>query len=270
MLYALVRNEEFFAHIYSLKGSSATYLFKQSTAFFGHKLKPAPQNDTEAAFAILEVPNSKKIVATQTPSSRYENVTVHIRNSLEQDSRFSLRSALQRREWKGRKVSFITGHGNCVSVCASTGGACARDWFVHVDRCALALAAFADATTCATSTAPSVPSEKDSFTVFVGGSLSDPPTCEADPPPGARRLCPCVPAKSARPPPPPGMEAVGVEVSLALQREIERTGGGRWAEGRDQRAADTPKALLASLEVPPGRLGYVKATRVCSRLRCLG
>lgn len=82
---------------------------------------------------------------------------------------------------------------SCDEVCSGVGEACARDWFLYLDRCAVARAAFPQSTSCREVHRASAPVAVDHLgEVLVSrDGRSDPPTCLARPTGAAsgRRLC---------------------------------------------------------------------------------
>lgn len=166
-------------------------------------------------------------LSTGFGSTKAENVTANVRAVLESKEMRPL-GAQQEEEWKARIISFIAGEGSCNVLCASAipeGGVCARDWFVHIDACSAAKAAFPQSR-CIEGTEPHAPGYSRvgvTDEVLVSrDSKSKPPSCGAMSPAGGQRLCGCVSGNRARPIGSKGIETVRDLVLKSLEDRDKR------------------------------------------------
>ena len=180
--------------------------------------------------------------------SNAPNATDVVRRALSSLAEFRFRTDQQEAEWRNYQVSFLLGAGNCIEVCAGARGgarACARDWFVHLDQCAVARAVFTQGR-CVEVPRPSAPGYDGRRREVLVSAFPriEPPSCEALPAPEDTRLCPCTPTGNLRPPPAaPGLAGVRQVIAARLLAEE----GGREAARRNESEEEAAAAAVASM-----------------------
>ena len=89
-------------------------------------------------FGLPALPSS---VADETYMIR--NATAEARAQISRIEGFKPQTDFQEREWNNSEVLFVVGQDSCSKVCQMAGNLeCARDWFLFLDRCAVAQAVF--------------------------------------------------------------------------------------------------------------------------------
>ena len=156
------------------------------------------------------------------PATVTANATQLVRLAMGNSIRERLVTDQQREEYDSGLVSAIVGQGSCDALCSTSGGgACARDWFAHMDTCDVAETAFGRKGCTVPVPGQAAPGSSGTR-IFAGSDSRDPPSCAVESREGETRLCPCVPWERRRQPAPLGVIEVGDAVLEFLEQEVEK------------------------------------------------
>jgi hypothetical protein len=156
------------------------------------------------------------------PATVTANATQLVMLAMGNNIRERLVTDQQREEYDSGLVSAIVGQGSCDSLCSSSGGgACARDWFAHMDTCDVAEIAFGRKGCSVPIPGQAAPGYSGTH-IFAGCDSRDPPSCAMGSREGETRLCPCVPWERRRQLAPVGVVEVGDAVLGFLEQEVDK------------------------------------------------